>query len=221
MECETPARSGRSSREPAPIQKPSATERTEATRSEITRSPESSSVRTYFCTEDSLRRRAPLSSLWGGEEPLLPPTLDVVARPFAVLERRDLDPGERGGEAEPGDGAGEDRAERRIVRRQRGRGHRSESRGAREQPLEHDAPRRIRPGSRRQRLSRAVAVEQEAPPVDACGKGHEYRPQREGTERPPGAGAREQCCAEQQRGEHEPGRGEQRGLAGRRDDPRG
>ena len=50
MKCETPARSSRSSREPAPIQKPSETERTLGTFSEITRSPESSSERTYFCT---------------------------------------------------------------------------------------------------------------------------------------------------------------------------
>src|SRR6266567_2312808 len=50
MKCETPAFASVSSREPAPIQKPSATERTPGTRSEITRSPESSSERTYFCT---------------------------------------------------------------------------------------------------------------------------------------------------------------------------
>ena len=50
MKCDTPARSGRSSREPAPIQNPSDTERTLGTFSEITRSPESSSERTYFCT---------------------------------------------------------------------------------------------------------------------------------------------------------------------------
>ena len=50
MKCETPAFASVSSREPAPIQKPSATERTDGTRSEITRSPESSSERTYFCT---------------------------------------------------------------------------------------------------------------------------------------------------------------------------
>src|SRR5438094_586204 len=50
MKWETPARSPRSSAEPAPIQKPSETERTLGTFSEITRSPESSSDRTYFCT---------------------------------------------------------------------------------------------------------------------------------------------------------------------------
>src|SRR3954468_5175003 len=50
MKCETPAFASVSSREPAPIQKPIATERTLGTRSEMTRSPESSSERTYFCT---------------------------------------------------------------------------------------------------------------------------------------------------------------------------
>src|SRR5436309_10388065 len=50
MKCETPARSSFSSRDPAPIQKPRETERTLGTFSEITRSPESSSERTYFCT---------------------------------------------------------------------------------------------------------------------------------------------------------------------------
>src|SRR5438034_6270612 len=50
MKCETPAFASVSSREPAPIQNPIATERTPGTRSEITRSPESSSERTYFCT---------------------------------------------------------------------------------------------------------------------------------------------------------------------------
>src|SRR5436309_10804487 len=55
MKWETPARSSRSSREPAPIQKPIETERTLGTFSEITRSPESSSDRTYFCTRRMLR----------------------------------------------------------------------------------------------------------------------------------------------------------------------
>src|SRR5436190_4256074 len=50
MKCEAPAFASVSSREPAPIQNPIATERTPGTRSEITRSPESSSERTYFCT---------------------------------------------------------------------------------------------------------------------------------------------------------------------------
>ena len=50
MKCETPALPSGSSREPAPIQKPSETERTLGTRSVISRSPESSSERTYSCT---------------------------------------------------------------------------------------------------------------------------------------------------------------------------
>ena len=44
MKWETPARSCGSSREPAPIQNPSATERTPGTRSVITRSPVASSA---------------------------------------------------------------------------------------------------------------------------------------------------------------------------------
>src|SRR5438105_10740340 len=56
MKCETPARSLRSSREPAPIQKPIETERTLGTFSEMTRSPESSSERTYFCTAPTIPR---------------------------------------------------------------------------------------------------------------------------------------------------------------------
>src|SRR4051794_14378669 len=55
MKCETPARSSFSSREPAPIQNPSDTERTLGTFSEITRSPLSSSDSTYFCTCGSYR----------------------------------------------------------------------------------------------------------------------------------------------------------------------
>src|SRR2546426_10456443 len=50
MKWDTPALASVSSLEPAPIQKPSATERTLGIRSEMTRSPESSSERTYFCT---------------------------------------------------------------------------------------------------------------------------------------------------------------------------
>src|SRR3954449_6380060 len=50
MKWDAPALASVSSREPAPIQKPRATERTLGTRSEITRSPESSSERTYFWT---------------------------------------------------------------------------------------------------------------------------------------------------------------------------
>src|SRR5262249_57806339 len=56
MKCEPPAFASVSSREPAPIQKPIATERTPGTRSEMTRSPESSSERTYFCTIGPLLR---------------------------------------------------------------------------------------------------------------------------------------------------------------------
>src|SRR5207302_737768 len=47
--CVTPALPSGSSRDPAPIQNPSETERTLETFSEITRSPESSSLTTYFC----------------------------------------------------------------------------------------------------------------------------------------------------------------------------
>ena len=51
MKCETPAFASGSSRAPAPIQKPSDTERTLVSRSVISRSPESSSERTYSCTQ--------------------------------------------------------------------------------------------------------------------------------------------------------------------------
>ena len=54
MKCETPARSAFSSRDPAPIQKPSDTDRTLGTFSEMTLSPESSSDSTYFCTKPIL-----------------------------------------------------------------------------------------------------------------------------------------------------------------------
>src|SRR6476646_6415864 len=50
MKCETPALASVSSREPEPIQNPSATERPLGTRSEITRSPVASSETTYFWT---------------------------------------------------------------------------------------------------------------------------------------------------------------------------
>ncbi len=53
MKCETPAFASDSSREPAPIQKPSDTERTLETRSVISRSPVSSSERTYSCIRPS------------------------------------------------------------------------------------------------------------------------------------------------------------------------
>ena len=53
MKCVTPALDGVSSREPAPIQKPSATERTLGDALGDDRWPESSSLRTYFCTRRS------------------------------------------------------------------------------------------------------------------------------------------------------------------------
>src|SRR5438552_317127 len=79
MKCETPARSSRSSREPAAIQKPIATERTLATRSEITRSPESSSESTYFCTSANPSRGRALP---------LRREAKLVARPLRLVERR-------------------------------------------------------------------------------------------------------------------------------------
>src|SRR5437763_14399246 len=86
MKCETPARSSRSSREPAPIQKPIATERTLATRSEITRSPESSSESTYFCTGPN-PSRGPLWLSGGEAEPLAGP-LGLVERGVGSVEER-------------------------------------------------------------------------------------------------------------------------------------
>jgi hypothetical protein len=50
MKCETPARASGSSREPAPIQSPRATERTPGTRSEMTRAPVGNSVSWCFAT---------------------------------------------------------------------------------------------------------------------------------------------------------------------------
>src|SRR5919201_79131 len=91
MKCETPARSSRSSREPAPIQKPSATERTLGTFSEITRSPESSSERTYFCTGRSYRRNCcaapPVRVTCYGAAEHTPPAL-----PEAPPEAQDTEP---------------------------------------------------------------------------------------------------------------------------------
>ena len=55
MKWETPALASVSSREPAPIQKPSETDRTDGTRSEITRSPPSSSESTYSARADRTR----------------------------------------------------------------------------------------------------------------------------------------------------------------------
>src|SRR4051812_39203493 len=65
MKWEAPALASVSSREPAPIQKPRATERTFGIRSEMTRSPESSSERTYFCTPALSRPGA--SAAWPGD----------------------------------------------------------------------------------------------------------------------------------------------------------
>src|SRR5207302_3287530 len=76
MKWETPARASGSSRDPAPIQKPSATERTLVTRSVISRSPESSSERTYSCTQKMLvgRGRCP------GEDALIADVHDRLRR---------------------------------------------------------------------------------------------------------------------------------------------
>jgi len=49
MKCETPARASVSSREPVPIQKPTDTERTLGTCSEMTRSPVGSRESSYRC----------------------------------------------------------------------------------------------------------------------------------------------------------------------------
>src|SRR6187401_3393101 len=63
MKCETPARVSDSSLEPAPIQNPSAIERTPGTRSEMTRSPVLSSVSWCFDTpRDGIRASRPPSS---------------------------------------------------------------------------------------------------------------------------------------------------------------
>src|SRR5438105_7549762 len=69
MKCETPAFASVSSRDPAPIQYPTAAERTCSSLSEITRSPESSSVSTQFCTAGSYppvgpRHDRAVSSSW-------------------------------------------------------------------------------------------------------------------------------------------------------------
>ena len=61
MKCDTPARASVSSREPAPIQNPSATERTPGTRSEMTRSPVASSVSWCFDTSRDRSRRSPVT----------------------------------------------------------------------------------------------------------------------------------------------------------------
>ena len=78
MKCETPAFVSGSSREPAPIQKPSDTDRTLATRSVIRRSPESSSERTYSCTWIVSRSRGILRGSLDGSsgEPRARPVRD-------------------------------------------------------------------------------------------------------------------------------------------------
>src|SRR4051794_24364552 len=54
MKGAPPASLASSSRDPAPIQNPTAAERTWSSRSEMTRSPESSSVSTQFCIGSSV-----------------------------------------------------------------------------------------------------------------------------------------------------------------------
>src|SRR6478735_8276000 len=87
MKWETPARSAFSSREPAPIQKPIETDRTCSSRSEMTRSPESSSLKTYFCTGGSYSgAAATLSPSSEGCAPSI--TLSAVAA-IAVIDERE------------------------------------------------------------------------------------------------------------------------------------
>ena len=81
MKWEAPAFASVSSREPAPIQNPSATERTLGTRSEMTRSPESSSERTYFCTRPIIAGRRAL--------------LEAERIPFQIAHDRPGSPGFR------------------------------------------------------------------------------------------------------------------------------
>ena len=59
MKCETPACDSSSSREPAPIQKPSATERTLGTCSVMTRSPVGRVESSYCCTAGILLPERP------------------------------------------------------------------------------------------------------------------------------------------------------------------
>src|SRR4051794_27920887 len=102
MKCDTPARSGRSSREPAPIQNPSDTERTLGTFSEITRSPESNSDSTYFCigrwysagtAPCALRERAERSAELHAAR--LRHELEAGARALRLVERLVRQPEER------------------------------------------------------------------------------------------------------------------------------
>src|SRR5438552_177009 len=82
MKCETPAFASVSSRDPAPIQNPIATERTLGTRSEITRSPLSSSEKTYFWITPALSRRRGMTAM------PRPPARPPAAR-GELAERRD------------------------------------------------------------------------------------------------------------------------------------
>src|SRR5438270_11608439 len=82
MKWETPAFASVSSRDPAPIQKPIATERTLGTRSEITRSPLSSSEKTYFWITPALSRRRGMAAM--RRAPARPP-----ASGGELAERRD------------------------------------------------------------------------------------------------------------------------------------
>src|SRR6478672_2996339 len=82
MKCEMPACSPRSSRPPAPIHMPIATERTERTRSVTMRSPPSSVVTVYRCTRRTLAMAGP-----GGPPPIgggPPCRVLAVAPPAAV-----------------------------------------------------------------------------------------------------------------------------------------
>src|SRR5436309_2128024 len=83
MKWDTPAFASVSSREPAPIQKPIATDRTLGTRSEITRSPVSSSEKTYFwtCTPALSRRRgtAALVDHFEDDDPAEAPAIHLHA----------------------------------------------------------------------------------------------------------------------------------------------
>src|SRR5439155_3614698 len=100
MKCVTPAFGSGSSREPVPIQNPSATERTVETRSVIRRSPESSSERTYSCTTSIVL--APKNPTGGGvlknmeafsfAESLGPPRRAAAAGDSAVPASSDWEP---------------------------------------------------------------------------------------------------------------------------------
>src|SRR3954471_12361035 len=85
MKWETPARSAFSSREPAPIQKPIATDRTWSSRSEMTRSPESSSLKTYFCiSEDRNATPPPVRAAFAALRTLSPLAIAAAAATATV-----------------------------------------------------------------------------------------------------------------------------------------